>query len=87
MENDFIPGFKDPALPKQLLNTGLKSYIVASTSTAVMVLAREHVAVKPTDMSQADFERAIAAEIARQANSIINLDDESLKIFRDMLAK
>ena len=69
------------------MDTVLKAHIMASTFTAVMVLAKNAAEVRPTDMSQSDFERSIAAEIAKQANSIINLDDVSLKIIRDTLAK
>lgn len=69
------------------MDTGLKAHIMASTFTAIMVFAKNAAEVRPADMSQSDFERSIAAEIAKQANSITNLDDVSLKIIRDTLAK
>ena len=69
------------------MNAYLQSTIMASTFTAIMRLAKCSVEVRPDGMSQADFERSVALEVAKQATSLANLDDVSLDIIRNVLVK
>lgn len=69
------------------MNEYLKATIMASTFTAVIRLAKISLEMKPGEMSQADFERRIAAEIVAQATKIAKLDDSALEFVRDVLVK
>ena len=69
------------------MNTYLQSHIMASTFTAIMRLAKCSSEVRPDGMRQADFERSIAQEVAKQATSLAGLDDMSLDIIRQVLVK
>lgn len=68
------------------MNPDLKIYIMASTFTAVIRLARASGEV-PDGMTLAEFERAIALEVARQATALAGMDDMSLKLVREVFVR
>ncbi len=65
----------------------LRAYIMSSTFSAIMRLANYGDETRPDKMSQSDFERSIALEVAEQAKNLAEMDDEGLDVLRRVIIK
>ncbi len=69
------------------MDTFLKAYLQSSTLTAIIRLADKSSGVNLEVVSQADFERSIAREIAQHATTVANMDNATLETYRKSIMR